>query len=76
MDDDEYVQTPEGMSSARELIQYLSPGTTTSARSIRRKWEQLASDRKRIVQAYFRRKERTATALNTRERRVYNAINA
>lgn len=76
MDDDEYIQTPEGMNSARELIQYLSPGTTTSAKSIRRKWGQLASDRRRIVQAYFRRKERTGTALNTRERKVFNAISS
>lgn len=75
MDDDEYLQTPEGMTSAAALIKYLSPGTTTSAKSIRRKWSQLPSDRRRIVQALFRRKERTGTALDARERRVYSAIN-
>ena len=75
MDDDEYLQTPEGMTSAAALITYLSPGTTTSAKSIKRKWNQLPSDRKRIVQALFRRKERTGTTLSAQERKVYRAIN-
>lgn len=77
MDDDEYVKTPEGQTTAAQLIATIAPTAATPRQLVRDSFNALSPEDRRIIKAYLRfkmTKKSRGKKLNNREAHVLSVI--
>lgn len=77
MDDDVYVKTPEGQTTAAQLIATISPTSASPRQLVRDSFNALSPENRRIIKAYLRFKMAKKTKgkkLTNREAHVLSII--
>lgn len=74
MDDDEYLASPEGKNTMRQLIDQLSPRNGTPAVVVEETFDALPTASRRLIMRYLDKKARMGQRMNKKEDNVAKAL--